>query len=156
VLFRSGSGPLLVNAGLLGGRGIIGGAVIVGIGSGAGATLVPEQPKARQNTLTIQGELTFNSDGTYECGLNSQNALVDKVIANGVVINSGTFTLRDPSGFALVPGTILTVIDNTSANSITGTFSNLADGATITVGSNTYQANYKGGDGNDLTLTVVP
>ena len=26
----------------------------------------------------------------------------------------------------------------------------------LTVGSNTFQANYEGGDGNDLTLTVVP
>jgi len=37
-----------------------------------------------------------------------------------------------------------------------GTFSNLADGAIVTIGSNTFQANYEGGDGNDLTLTVLP
>jgi len=24
------------------------------------------------------------------------------------------------------------------------------------IGSNTFQANYEGGDGNDLTLTVIP
>ena len=39
---------------------------------------------------------------------------------------------------------------------ISGTFANLPDGSTFTVGRNTLQANYKGGDGNDLTLTVVP
>ena len=39
---------------------------------------------------------------------------------------------------------------------IIGTFMNLPDGGTITAGSNTFQANYEGGDGNDLTLTVVP
>ena len=38
---------------------------------------------------------------------------------------------------------------------IAGTFSNLADGASITVGNNTFQADYQGGDGNDLTLTVI-
>ncbi len=53
-------------------------------------------------------------------------------------------------------GTVLTVINNTSANPIIGTFSNLADGAIITVNGNNLQANYEGGDGNDLTLTVVP
>ena len=37
-----------------------------------------------------------------------------------------------------------------------GAFSNLADGSALIVGSNTYQANYEGGDGNDLTLTVIP
>ena len=35
-------------------------------------------------------------------------------------------------------------------------FSNLPDGSTVTIGSNTFQADYEGGDGNDLTLTVVP
>ena len=39
---------------------------------------------------------------------------------------------------------------------IIGTFMNLPDGGTITAGNNTFQANYEGGDGNDLTLTVVP
>ena len=38
---------------------------------------------------------------------------------------------------------------------IHGNFGNLPDGGTITAGSNTFQANYEGGDGNDLTLTVV-
>jgi hypothetical protein len=45
---------------------------------------------------------------------------------------------------------------NTSADPITGTFSNLPDGAIITINGNNLQANYSGGDGNDLTLTVVP
>jgi hypothetical protein len=48
------------------------------------------------------------------------------------------------------------VINNTSATPIAGRFGNLPDGATVTVGSNTFLANYEGGDGNDLTLTVVP
>jgi len=55
----------------------------------------------------------------------------------------------------LPPGTVFTVIDNTAATPIAGTFNNLADGSTFTAGSNTFQASY-GGDGNDLTLTVVP
>ena len=56
----------------------------------------------------------------------------------------------------LAPGTVFTVINNTAAIIISGNFSNLADGETVTVGNNTFQANYEGGDGNDLTLTVVP
>ena len=28
--------------------------------------------------------------------------------------------------------------------------------AIVTIGSNAFQASYEGGDGNDLTLTVVP
>ena len=56
----------------------------------------------------------------------------------------------------LSAGTVFTVIDNNGTAAIAGSFSNLPDGSRITVGSNTYQAGYEGGDGNHLTLTVVP
>ena len=48
------------------------------------------------------------------------------------------------------------VIANTSATPISGAFSNLPDGGILNVGGNNLQASYEGGDGNDLTLTVVP
>ncbi len=56
----------------------------------------------------------------------------------------------------LPQGTVLTALQNTAATPISGTFANLADDSTITIGSNTFQADYQGGDGNDLTLTVIP
>ena len=66
-----------------------------------------------------------------------------------------TFKLLETGTTALTPGTVFTVINNTSANPISGTFSNLPDGGTITTASGTtYKANYSGGDGNNLTLTV--
>ena len=52
-------------------------------------------------------------------------------------------------------GYILTVIDNPSAAPIGGTFANVSDGSTLTVGVNKVQMSYSGGDGNDLTLTVI-
>jgi autotransporter-associated beta strand protein len=152
----TGTGPIQVNAGRLGGRGIIGGAVVVGTGTGPGAALTPGQYQGRQNTLTIQGPLTFNSDGYYVCGVNSKSGVSDEVVANGVTINGGQFVLREPRGFSLTPGTMLTVVSNTSADAISGTFANLPDNSIFKVGPNRYQANYSGGDGNDLTLTVVP
>ena len=48
------------------------------------------------------------------------------------------------------------MIDNTAATQIAGTFGNLPDGSVFMVGRNTFQASYSGGDGNDLTFTVVP
>ena len=81
----------------------------------------------------------------------------DKVIANGVTINSAAlFSLTDSGDTTLPVGTVLTVISNSGVPPVLGTFSNLPDGSTITAGNNTFQANYEGGDGNDLTLTVVP
>ena len=79
------------------------------------------------------------------------------MIANGVTIESGAqFTFKQLANKKLSAGRVFTVLDNTSANPITGTFANLPDDSTFTIGNNTYQADYQGGDGNDLTLTVVP
>ena len=77
--------------------------------------------------------------------------------ALGVTINSGaTFTFVDTGTGTLTVGTVFTVINNTSANPIFGTFSNLSDGSVFTSNGNNFQASYTGGTGNDLTLTVVP
>lgn len=52
----------------------------------------------------------------------------------------------------------LTVINNTGAGAINGRFTNVPDGGTITATHNSltysFTANYAGGDGNDLTLTL--
>ena len=79
------------------------------------------------------------------------------MIANGVTIDSGAkFSLRPSGNNALTTGQVFTVINNTAATPISGTFHNLRDGAIINVNGNNLQASYTGGDGNDLTLTVVP
>jgi hypothetical protein len=79
------------------------------------------------------------------------------VVALGVTINSGaTFAFKGTVQGTLQPGLVLTAISNTSATPISGTFSNLSDGAILTANGNNFQASYHGGDGNDLTLTVVP
>ncbi|HJU11147.1 MAG TPA: autotransporter-associated beta strand repeat-containing protein, partial [Candidatus Binataceae bacterium] len=152
----TGSGQVQVNGGTLGGIGTIAGAVVIGTGSGAKAILAPGQSKGQPDTLTIQSPLTFNSDGIYQCEVNSKRAVADKIVANGVTINGARLTLRDTRGFVLPQGTVIIIIGNTSANPISGNFSNLADGGTVTAGANTYRANYEGGDGNDFTLTVLP
>ena len=85
--------------------------------------------------------------------MNSRTVRADKVIANGVTINGAQFSLHG-LGKALTPGTVYTLIDNTAATSIAGTFSNLADGSIFTVNRHSFRASYEGG-GNDLTLTVL-
>jgi hypothetical protein len=77
------------------------------------------------------------------------------VIANGVTINGAVLNLTGQAQGRLRRGLTLTLISNTSASPINGTFNNLPDGAVISVGGNNLQASYTG-DGNDLTLTVVP
>jgi len=72
-----------------------------------------------------------------------------------VTIESGAqFDFNAVANKRLATGTVFNAISNTSANPINGTFANLPDHSTFTVGRNNYQASYQGGDGNDLTLTV--
>ena len=155
----TGTGRVNVQAGALAGKGIIWGAVAIGTGSGSGAFLAPAARTNVQAMLTIQSVLTFNADATYAYTFRAKRnrARTDNVFANGVTINSGAMiALRGQTQGRLATGLTLTLISNTSANPISGTFSNLPDGAIVTVNGNHLQASYSGGDGNDLTLTVVP
>jgi autotransporter-associated beta strand protein len=161
----TGSGSVSVTRGKLGGSGIIAGATTIGTGSGTGAFLAPAAAQATSQpaTLTIQSALTFNADATYTCTFKAEQhgdttrTKTSMVIANGVTINNGaTIDLIGHITGALNQGTLLTLISNTSANPISGTFSNLPDGSIVTINGNNFQVSYEGGDGNDLTLTVVP
>ena len=83
--------------------------------------------------------------------------MADEVIANGVVIDSGTkFSFRPSGNNALTVGQVFMVISNTAATPIAGSFHNLPEGEILIVNGSKLQASYEGGDGNDLTLTVVP
>ena len=152
----TGTGPVEVRAGTLGGNGIIAGDVSIGGDPTKIAMLSPGG--AQQATLTIQGALTFLSS-TYTCTYqgNSQRVQADQVVANGVnLINQPGFNFPGKTRGALRVGTVLKIINNTAATPIAGRFGNLADGAIIAVAGGNFQANYEGGDGNDLTMTVVP
>jgi autotransporter-associated beta strand protein len=154
----TGTGMVNVNSGTLGGSGIIAGATTIGSGSGGGAFLAPSVGSNKQAALTIQSALTFNSDATYTYTFKAKKnkARADLVKANGITINGATLNLLGQTQGSLKRGLRLTLISNTSANPISGTFSNLPDGGIVTINGNNFQANYEGGDGNDLTLTVVP
>lgn len=151
----TGTGAVTVSAGTLGGSGIIGGAVTIG----AGAFLAPATGGKKQLTLTIQSGLTLQADATYSYSFKAKQskARSDLVLANGVTIKSGAkVNLLGTTQGSLKQGLTLTLLSNTSAGPISGTFTNLPEGGIVNVNGNNLQASYHGGDGNDLTLTVVP
>jgi autotransporter-associated beta strand protein len=157
----TGSGPVQVNGGTLGGSGTIAGPVTIGTGTGSGAILAPAHGTKTPVTLTIQSRLTFKSDSIYIYTFRAKRdrSKSDKVVANGLTIENGaTLDLSGTVQGTLTPGTVFTVIKNTSSTPISGRFGNLPQGAIVTVKGNNFQANYGGGsgDGNSLTLTVVP
>ncbi len=150
----TGSSVVRIKGGILGGTGRISGPVIVG-NSRKPAYLAPGLGN-KPGALVLDSSLTFNSLGTYKVDLNTTTVRADEVVADSVIINSGALiSLNDLGHGVLAQGTVLTLI-KTAPFGISGTFSNLADGSTTTVGGNNFQASYKGDDGHDLTLTVVP
>ena len=154
----TGSGPVQVTGGTLGGNGSIGGDVTIGGGSGSAAVALGVHPQ-NEATLVIQGSLTFQTGGTYLYTFKAtgNNSEADKVVANGVTISGGaTLAVDAKTGVRLRVGTTFTAISNTAATPIAGTFANLPDCSIITTKHNKFRASYEGGDGNDLTLTVVP
>jgi hypothetical protein len=107
--------------------------------------------------LTIENTVTFTFRGSHRWNVDANRTTADEISAEGITIGDGALFSPVPRGnAALLPGTVFRVIDNTGGTSISGTFNNLPDGSTISAGKNIFQANYHGGDGNALTLTVVP
>ncbi len=161
----TGSGDVHVNAGGFGGTGHVLGNVIVGAGEGARASLILgghrlfhdlNGTEITGGVHSIKQSLTVASDGLMEVTIGSQAGRYGEVSARGVTLTSGAqIEVSDRSGSKMATGTVLILIKNTADTPITGTFANLSDGGTLTVNVNTYQANYEGGDGNDLTLTVI-
>ena len=151
----TGSGSVFVNKGTLGGNGNVAGIIHVGNGGPASAFLAPGVDDIGK--LTTHRSLFLGSNSVYRWEFDTKEVLADSVSARGVTISDGgLLSLRGLGSGTLENGTTFTVIDNVSREKIAGTFSNLADGAVITVSGTNFQANYEGGDGNDLTLTVVP
>jgi autotransporter-associated beta strand protein len=156
------SGDVLVRYGILAGDGIIAGDVTLDSGPqfqfGA-PQLSPgtaEFPENDVDTLTLGKKLKFGLRSIYVCLVDGNGGASDLVVANSVSIDPVTATLDLSENGTAPVGMTFTVIQSSGSLPIDGTFMNLPDGGTITEGNNTFQANYEGGDGNDLTLTVVP
>ena len=69
---------------------------------------------------------------------------------------SGSVLVVDTSLFSPDPASVMTIISNTGAAPVSGTFSGLSEGALVTSATNsatTFTISYVGGSGNDVTLT---
>lgn len=146
--------PVTVNAGVFGGAGSTSNSVVIGTGVGAGANFAPGNNGI--GTFTTTGSLTLRSDATLLCEFSPSTVTADQIAANGVTLNNAIFSPQIVgSSTAISGGTVFKLINNTSATAVTGTFNGLPEGSTVTVGVNSCRLSYVGGDGNDVTLTVL-
>jgi autotransporter-associated beta strand protein len=152
--FSTGRGQVNVYGGTLGGTEYIAGTTTFSARGGDSPTLSPgiDGP----GRIHFGGAVILQGGSIYQCELDSNTGEVDTFVAYTVSISSGaSFSFADLGNTTLPPGMVFTVIKKRSPRGFIGTFGNLPDGSTFTVGNNTFQASYEGGtNGRDLTLTV--
>ncbi len=134
--------------GILAGKGKVGNVRIKN-----GATLSPGESPGCLAT----GTLAFETGATYEVDLGGTQPCsgYDQTQVTGLVsLGNPTLSLVLYNNFKPAAGQTYTIITNDGTDAITGTFLNLPEGATFDSGGYVYQITYKGGDGNDVVLTV--
>jgi fibronectin-binding autotransporter adhesin len=117
-----------------------------------GGTIAPGLSPGCLNTgdLTVLGSFEAEIGGTTAC------TGYDQIKVTGAVdVTNGTLNTSLYNGFKPAAGQTYTIISNDGADAVTGTFTGLAEGATFNLNGNVFKISYKGGDGNDVTLTVV-
>jgi hypothetical protein len=77
-------------------------------------------------------------------------------IAGSVSLGGASLQLQLINGYIPAPGQQFTIIDNTSAGALNGTFAGLPEGALLSAGAAQFLVSYIGGTGNDFVVTAVP
>ncbi|HKS24311.1 MAG TPA: Ig-like domain repeat protein, partial [Thermoanaerobaculia bacterium] len=78
----------------------------------------------------------------------------EQMIVTGPVSIAGKLTVTMVGTYPAIDGMEFPIIDNQGSAPVSGTFSGLPEGATLTAGRTTFWISYKGGDGNDVVLTA--
>jgi autotransporter-associated beta strand protein len=146
-----GAGAVTVAAGAtLGGSGTTGPVSVK-----SGGTLLPGAGTGSPAVLNT-GNLTLSSGSTFTAALNGTTAGsgYGQADVTGTVTLTGS-TLNVALGFTPDVGTTFVLINNDGAGAVVGTFGGLAEGATFVQNGMTFRISYKGGDGNDVTLTRI-
>jgi fibronectin-binding autotransporter adhesin len=134
------AGSLTVTGSLTAGAA---GAVISPGGAGAAGTITSGNLSLAPGT-TLAVDVKGTTPGTG----------FDQLVVPGTVSLNGATLTVNPSSFTPAPAAPFVIINNVGTNSVQGTFANLPEGATLMVNGTTYTVSYKGGDGNDVTLTA--
>jgi hypothetical protein len=112
-------------------------------------------PGTSPGVLTVNGNFAQTASGTLSLELNGPTAGTeyDRLAVAGTVTLAGQIAAT--LGFTPTPGQSFVVIDNAGTDAVVGTFTGLAEGATLPASGHSLRINYAGGDGNDVTLTVL-
>ena len=119
------------------------------------------------DTTTIKADFTA-SGGDIEIQIAGTNGAGvagghDQIIVNpdasdgALDLTGSSLNLAILGGFTPSPGDTFVIIDNDgSTDTVTGIFTGLPEGSTVTVGGQDFVISYAGGDGNDVVLFAGP
>lgn len=117
-----------------------------------GGTIAPGLSPGCLNTgdLTLNGSLDEEIGGTVACSGYDQIKVTGTVDVTGGTLNTILYNAYKPKA-----GESYVLISNDAADAVVGTFNGLPEGATFNQGGFVFKVTYKGGDGNDVVLSVV-
>lgn len=137
-----------------------GGGTIVGyLGVNEGATVAPGNSPGciTSDELNLEGTYLFEIGGTEACtGYDQLKVLNASSQDDAVTIDdtSAVLTTSLYNNFAPKKDQVYVIIDQAGDKAVTGTFKDLPEGATFEQNGIVFKISYKGGTGNDVTLTV--
>lgn len=141
-------GPVTVaNGATLTAQGCLPGSVTIQ----TGGNLTPGDGVAILQT----GDLDLQSGSTLNmqvAGIETAGTDFDQLDVVGSVTLAGALNLLDTSAATGQVNDRITLIRNDGSDAVNGTFSNLAQGASVTLNGETWRILYNGGDGNDVEL----
>jgi autotransporter-associated beta strand protein len=148
------SGTLLINGSTAGSATTVANGASLGGGGTAGAVNIQAGGSINPGSSGV-GTLSIGDtilSGTLAIDVASA-ASSDRLNVSGNVTLGGTLAISAPAG--LPAGTVFTIINKTSAGSVSGTFAGNPQDSLFIASGNTWIVSYTGGDGNDVTLTVA-
>ena len=143
--------PVTVAGGTLGGSGVIGTLTGTGgvINPGSDNVVGPDSLE----TLSVGlGAATYAPDLMFNTALGLPGS--DELVVTGSVDVTGATLAPILTNTPLI-GNRFTIIENDGSDPVIGTFNGRPEGAIFPVGGTTFQITYKGGDGNDVVVTVL-
>ena len=141
-------GPVTVFDGYVGGRG-----TMTSFTTHGGHATVPHPSFGMPWIVT--GDVFFGGASFLAPNIGADGSMVPLTARGAVRLDSAGFN-DTPLIFAgREEGRILTLIDKQSAGPVEGTFRGLPEGSIISVPNAVLRLSYAGGDGNDVTLTVL-
>ena len=143
-------GPVHLDGGWLSGTGPVG--AITSLASGGRLS-----SGGSFGTLTCSN-LALNASTTYDArvGKIAAGPVFSRLDVRGTVSLGSCALNLSVVVDSLLPGEIMTLIQNDGVDAVTGTFAGLPEGAQITNMFTRMAISYAGGDGNDVVLIVLP